>query len=93
MSRVTTTLLTHDIAMAHSREGCCGSLQFDIHGLFNNIILCGSHLYFRWLTLSGSGHVMRRISPAAGLERKNFKNRIRSFAGRARCAIDSGIDA
>jgi Reverse transcriptase (RNA-dependent DNA polymerase) len=29
--------LTHDIALAHARGGCCGSLQFDIQGFFDNI--------------------------------------------------------
>ena len=29
--------LTHDIAMAHAKGSCCGSLQLDIQGFFNNI--------------------------------------------------------
>ncbi len=29
--------LTHDVAIAHTKGGCCGSLQFDIQGFFNNI--------------------------------------------------------
>jgi hypothetical protein len=29
--------LTHDIALAHAHGGCCGSLQFDIQGFFDNI--------------------------------------------------------
>jgi hypothetical protein len=29
--------LTHDIATAHAKGGCCGSLQLDIQGFFDNI--------------------------------------------------------
>ena len=52
--------LTHDIATTHARGGCCGSLQFDIQGFFDNInhtrlVQCFHLLGFaeaicRWLT-------------------------------------------
>ena len=52
--------LTHDIATAHAKGSCCGSLQLDIQGFFDNInherlihtfrILGFAHKICQWLT-------------------------------------------
>ena len=61
--------LTHDIATAHAKGSCCGSLQLDIQGFFDNInhdrlihtfrILGFAHEICQWLTSFLSDRVVQ----------------------------------